>query len=75
MSHTKLLQHLREQNTIELFYEKCSNYISDELKKHIIKSPKESNFSDGAETNYFEEMKISLLSKAIKRYKPFFYTL
>lgn len=74
-NHKKLFLHLTERNTLELFYEKCKIYCSDELKEFIKKMPDYPELSDGAQANYFEEIKVKLLSKAIKRLKPFFYTI
>jgi hypothetical protein len=36
---------------------------------------KKTYLSDGAQDNYFEELKVKLLDKAIKRLKPLFHTL
>lgn len=75
LNHKKLYELLKQRDAVEIFYEKCDEFISEELQLHIKKMPKVSRLSDGQQTNYFEELKVKFLNKAIKNLKPLFYTL
>ncbi len=66
----KLLKALINNQLLEIFHEKCCNFISNELKIHIKKMATQNNLSDGAQNNYFEELKIKLMLQAISQFEP-----
>ena len=73
--HEKFYELLKQKDAVVLFHQKCNNFISAEIQLHLKNRSKKSNLFDGAQENFFEELKIKLLSKAINRLKPFFYTV
>jgi len=75
ISHKKFYELLKEKNALDIFHQKCNTFISEELKLQIEKMPKQSRLADGQQANDFEELKVKLLTKAIKRLKPLFYTI
>jgi hypothetical protein len=74
-SHKKFYELLKQRDALEIFHQKCNKFISEELKLQIDKMPKKSRLGDGQQLNHFEEIKVKLLTKAIKRLKPFFHTV
>lgn len=74
-NNNKFLEHLNERNMVDVFYDKCCNSFSDQLKEYLKLDVISKNISDGAYLNQVEELKIKFLSQAIRKLKPFFYTI
>ncbi len=75
MKNKKFCELLQQKEGMDIFHEKCNKFISDEMEMHIMKMTKKTHLSDGAQDNYFEELKVKLLDNAIKRLKPLFHTI
>ncbi|SHI88371.1 hypothetical protein [Flavobacterium terrae] len=74
-SNKNFLSYLDERKMVEVFYDKCCDYVSQELKLHLRIDAFNNSISDDNYINDVEELKVVYLNKAIKKLEPFFFTL